>query len=47
MDIIQDLQDLKKSVSRIESRLDVGLKTVLTVNEVAEMLQLSPDRVYT
>lgn len=47
MDIIQDLQDLKKSVSRIESRLDVGLKTVLTVNEIAEMLQLSPHRVYT
>lgn len=47
MDLIQDIQELKESVSRIDNRLTVGLKKVLTVKEVAEILQLSQDRVYT
>jgi len=46
MDLIQDLQDMKAALSRIEKRLDLGEKKVLTVTEVAEMLQLSTDRVY-
>lgn len=46
MDIAQDLQDLKESVSRIEKRLELGPKKILTVNEVANLLQLSTDRVY-
>lgn len=46
MDIAQDLQELKEAVNRIETRLELGPKTVLTVNEVAKMLHLSTDRVY-
>lgn len=41
-----EFQELKTILKRIEQRLNAGEKKVLTVNEVAEMLHLSADRVY-
>ncbi len=41
-----EFKELKKLLERIENRLNLGAKKMLTVNEAAAMLQISPDRVY-
>lgn len=41
-----EFKELKTMLKRIEQRLNMGEKKMLTVNEAAEMLQISPDRVY-
>lgn len=46
MDVTKELAGIKEALGRIENRLNVGEKKMLTVNEAAELLMISPDRVY-